>query len=94
MKAIKSVIFSQQKTIFPPLEWFWPQKVSTLLFECIKMQKKTSTSLTSDVLDVEDRAAIKKGFAAGSEAELVVGAEIESWRILRTEFNDNCSLNN
>jgi hypothetical protein len=48
----------------------------------------------SDVLDGEDRAAIKKGFATGSEAELVVGAEIESWRIPRTEFNDDCSLNN
>jgi hypothetical protein len=48
----------------------------------------------SDVLDGEDRAAIKKGFATRSEAELVVGAEIESWRIIRTEFNDDCSLNN
>jgi hypothetical protein len=49
----------------------------------------------SDVLDIEDsRAAIKKGFATGSEAELVVLAEIESWRIVRTELNDDCSLNN
>jgi hypothetical protein len=47
----------------------------------------------SDVMDGEDRAAIKKGFATGSEAELVVVAEIESWRIVRTELNDDCSLN-
>jgi hypothetical protein len=48
----------------------------------------------SDVLDGEDRAAIKKDFETGSEAELVVVAEIESWRIVRTELNDDCSLNN
>jgi hypothetical protein len=47
-----------------------------------------------DVLDGEDRAAIKKDFETGSEAELVVVAEIESWRIVRTELNDDCSLNN
>jgi hypothetical protein len=48
----------------------------------------------SDVLDGENRAAIKKGFATGSVAELVVVAEIESWRIVRTELNNNCFLNN
>jgi hypothetical protein len=48
----------------------------------------------SDVLNGEERAPIKKGFATGSETELNVVAEIESWRIVRTELNDDCSLNN
>jgi hypothetical protein len=48
----------------------------------------------SDVLDAEVKAAIAKGVASGSEAELVVVAEIESWRIVRTELNDDCSLHN
>jgi hypothetical protein len=48
----------------------------------------------SDVLYGKDRAAIKKGFATGNEAELVTVAEIESWRIVRKELNDDCCLNN
>jgi hypothetical protein len=49
---------------------------------------------SSDVLDREDRVAIKKGFATGNEAELVVVAKIESWQIVRIELNNDCSLNN
>jgi enamine deaminase RidA (YjgF/YER057c/UK114 family) len=78
-------------------EWFWPQKNSTSLFECIKKAKEVVKELDkfiagyvenvasileanfADVLDEEERAAIKKGFATGSEVELVVVAEIESW---------------
>jgi hypothetical protein len=37
----------------------------------------------SDVLDGEDKAAI-----------VVIVAEIESWQIVRTELNDDCSLHN
>jgi hypothetical protein len=48
----------------------------------------------SDVLDGEDKIAIKKGVASGSEAELVAVADIESWRIVRTELNEDCSLHN
>jgi hypothetical protein len=74
------------------VEWFWPQKDSTSLFD--KFITLENVASISNVLDGEDRAAIKKEFVTGSDAELVVVAEIESWRIVRTELNDDCSLNN
>jgi hypothetical protein len=105
------VIFSKQNynSTIELVEWFWPQKVSTSLFECIKKAKedvnefdkfiagyvKNVASIlkanVSDVLNGEDRAAIEKGFATGSEAKLVVVAGIESWQIVRTKLNDDCS---
>jgi hypothetical protein len=79
------------------VEWFWPQKASTSLFECIKKTKDYVNKFDkfiagyvenvasileanfSDVLDGKDGAAIKKGFATVSEAELMFLVEIESW---------------
>jgi hypothetical protein len=93
------VIFPKQN-YFSTIEledWFWPQKDSTSLFDKFITLENVASILEanfSNVLDGEDRAAIKKEFVTGSDAELMVVAEIESWRIVRTELNDDCSLNN